>query len=274
MKLLKYPLLLSLFIISTCDSTETTSSAPNNEYELVWEDEFDRSTLDQSNWTYELGTGAQYGLNGWGNNELQYYTDRTNNLYLENGFLVIEAKREDYEGQDYTSARIKTQNKQDWSYGTFEIRAKLPKSQGIWPAIWMMPTNSEYGGWPRSGEIDIMELLGHQPDTVYGTVHFGNSFSDKDSETGSSSLSDSDYSEDFHVYKIIWLEESITWYIDDEQFHKVVKDDLTPYVWPFDKSFYMILNVAVGGNWPGNPDQTTILPQRMIVDYVKVYQKN
>src|SRR6056297_1365466 len=176
---------LFLLLFSSCSSEKSVSpdvppvepdtEEPEEEksWQLVWEDEFDGDELDQSKWSYQYGTGEDEGLDRWGNNELQYYTEREENIYLEDGFLTITAQEEDYEGSDYTSARIRTENKGDWKYGRIEIRAKLPQGQGIWPAIWMLPTDEVYGGWPQSGEIDIMVMVGHEPETVHGTVHFG-----------------------------------------------------------------------------------------------------
>lgn len=268
------PLLICLCLLSiTACSEESNQTGPNDEYMLVWEDQFEDANLDTRNWSYQLGTGSQYGLNGWGNNELQYYTDRKENVFLENGFLVIEARKEAYEGMEYTSGRIRTSGKKDYTYGKFEMRAKLPETQGIWPAFWLLPTDNEYGGWPASGEIDIMELLGHQPDTVYGTIHFGDDFPNRKSVTGKYWLDTSTFADDFHTYTVEWEPDTLTWFIDGQQFHQVTRQAIAPENWPFDKRFHLILNVAVGGNWPGYPDESTRLPQRMIVDYIKVYQK-
>ena len=260
-----------LFLALSCVSSQS-SKDQSNDPELIWFEDFDGAGLNQGDWNFQTGTGSEYGLTGWGNNELQYYTGRKENVYLENGFLIIEARRESYEGQDYTSGRINTKGKKDWKYGVFEIRAKLTKTQGIWPAIWMLPTTNEYGGWPLSGEIDIMEQLGHQPDTVYGTVHFGNSFNDRNHISGKIWKSEGSYSDEFHIYKIEWIENKISWYVDGQLYHEISKESIEPYNWPFDQEFHLLLNVAVGGNWPGYPDESTILPQRMLIDYIKVYQ--
>lgn len=266
-------LLILLFFFSDCSKTQKTD--PQSDlYTLVWEENFDGDSLDINSWSYHLGTGAQYGLNGWGNNELQYYTDRKDNVYLKNGYLVIEAKKEDFEDREYTSGKILTQNKHDWLHGKIEVRAKLPETQGIWPAIWMLPTKNEYGWWPASGEIDIMELLGHQPDTVYATIHYGNSFEDRGHNTGKYYLTGSSFADDFHTYAIDWEPGIIIWFIDGEKYHQANTTTIKPFTWPFDKSFHLILNVAVGGYWPGYPDETTVFPQRMTVDYVRVYQKS
>jgi beta-glucanase (GH16 family) len=140
---------------------------------IGWSDEFDTDSLDKEKWSYLYGTGAEQGLTGWGNNELQYYTDHEENIFIEDGKLHIQAREENYENMKYTSARIRTIGKGDWLYGRIEIRAMLPNGQGIWPAIWMLPTDEDFGGWPKSGEIDIMEMVGHEPATIHGTVHYG-----------------------------------------------------------------------------------------------------
>ena len=250
----------------------TTHSALAQNWELVWSDEFEGTELDLTKWTYQIGRGANYGIPNWGNNELQYYTDSESNLYLEDGKLHIRAMEEQMGTANYTSARIRSIYKGDWTYGKFVARAKLPKGQGLWPAIWMMPTESVYGGWPQSGEIDIMELVGHEPDVVHGTVHYGPPWPDNLERSGSTSLSEGTFNDDFHEFKIIWTPSSIRWFLDDNLYFMVTPGNLSPHNWPFDQDFHWILNVAVGGNWPGNPDGTTEFPQEMIIDYVRVYQ--
>jgi beta-glucanase (GH16 family) len=241
-------------------------------WQLVWSDEFETDTLDASKWSFELGTGAQYGLISWGNNELQHYTNREENLYLQDGMLHIVARQEQFANRNYTSARIRTINKGDWTYGKFEIRAKLPKGQGLWPALWMLPTENVYGGWPQSGEIDIMELVGHRPDVVHGTVHYGPVWPNNLERGGSITLSDGDFSEDFHIFTMEWTPTRIRWFMDGQFFFLVTPNNLSPHRWPFDQAFHLLFNVAVGGTWPGNPDQTTVFPQEMVIDYVRVYQ--
>ncbi|SMO88644.1 glycoside hydrolase family 16 protein [Gracilimonas mengyeensis] len=269
MKLI-YILLIGVPLLAAC--TATTDTTEN--YELVWSDEFNSTELDTSKWDFNTGTGAEIGLIGWGNNELQYYREGNNNVSVTDGNLVIEARKENYSDMEYTSAKLVTQNKAAWKYGKVEVRAKVPETQGIWPAIWMMPTESAYGNWPRSGEIDLMELLGHQPDTVYGTAHFGNSFEDRGHFTKAITLEGGEnFSNAFHTYAVEWKPDTLKWFLDGDQYHTMSSSDIKPYNWPFDKPFYLILNVAVGGNWPGNPDETTRLPQQMKVDYVRVYQK-
>jgi beta-glucanase (GH16 family) len=242
------------------------------DWQLVWSDEFDGEVLDSSKWSYQTGTGANYGLVNWGNNELQFYTDREENLFLAEGKLHIVARAEQHVNRNYTSARIRTIDKGDWTYGKFEVRAKLPEGQGLWPAIWMMPTDNVYGGWPQSGEIDIMEALGHETNKAYGSVHYGPQWPNNQFRTGSLTLSEGTFTEDFHVFSIIWEPGRIRFFINDQLYFLVTPTHLAPHNWPFDQKFHFLLNVAVGGTWPGNPDSTTEFPQEMVVDYVRIYQ--
>lgn len=271
---------LLVFIVS-CE----TSSNPNTNnqeeelitegdktWQLVWSDEFDEDHLNEERWSYQYGTGQEQGLTGWGNNELQYYTDREENVYIEDGMLYIIAREENYEGMQYTSSRIRTKGKGDWLYGRIEVRAKLPEGQGIWPAIWMLPTNEDFGGWPKSGEIDIMEMVGHEPETVHGTVHFGPDWPNNQYTGTSYTLENGTFSEGFYTYSIEWEQNEIKWFVDGEEFFTVTPSDLTPHNYPFNAYFHLILNVAVGGNWPGNPDDTTKFPQQMVVDYIRIYE--
>lgn len=244
-------------------------------WKLVWNDGFNGPSIDSGKWEFEVNG------KGGGNNELQYYTDRKENAFIENGALVIQALKEQYTGADgtrsYTSARIKTKNKGDWKYGRFDIRARLPFGQGIWPAIWMMPTDAAYGSWPVSGEIDIMEELGQEPNKVYQTLHFGGASSAHSQTGGSYVLQSGDFSEDFHLFTLEWDSTAIRWFVDDTMvLIKKVDSWYTtaaPRPAPFDQRFYMIFNLAVGGNWPKSPDATTTFPQRLTVDYVRVFRK-
>ncbi len=259
------------------DNGQNEEPAPNGEkeWQLVWADEFETEELDADKWSFQYGTGRDEGLTGWGNNELQYYTDREENIFIEDDMLHIVAREENFEGMNYTSARIRSIDKGDWQYGRFEIRAKLPEGQGIWPAIWMLPTNEVFGIWPNSGEIDIMELVGHEPETIHGTVHYGfNNENQYDHQfTGDSyTLEEGKFSDGFHVFSIEWERNQIKWFMDGDHFFTVTQSDLSPYIYPFNYEFHMLINLAVGGNWPGNPDDTTEFPQKMIVDYVRVYQ--
>ncbi len=233
-------------------------------WNLVFEEEFDGNSLDLSTWEYQTGSG------GWGNNELQYYTEG-NNVEVSNGTLKIIAQKF---GDVYTSSRIRTKDKADFKYGRLEARIRMPIGQGIWPAFWMMPTDDVYGGWPQSGEIDIVEYLGHQPSTIHGTCHYGNAYNDKGSSGSSYSLTSGDFHTEFHVFSIEWEDNVLRWYMDGQLYHAISDShpDFANYTWPFIHDFHFILNVAVGGNWPGYPDATTVFPQTMEVDWVRVYQ--
>jgi beta-glucanase (GH16 family) len=236
---------------------------------LVWSDEFNKPGLPDSNhWTYDLGTGK----NGWGNNELQFYTDRFQNTRVENGMLIIEARKEPISNYNYTSARLLTRPIGNWKYGRFEIRAKIPTGRGIWPAIWMMPTKSVYGGWPHSGEIDIMEHVGFKPDSLFSTVHTS-LYNGGNKQQKGKAISRNDLKDAFHLYSLDWTESTMKFYVDEELVFEYKKSDPNYKYWPFDQEFYLILNVAVGGNWGGQKGvDETVFPATMLVDYVRVYQ--
>ncbi|HUI30274.1 MAG TPA: glycoside hydrolase family 16 protein [Candidatus Acidoferrales bacterium] len=257
-----------LTIVSSCNSKHNPVSPPGDTtgvpqlpgWTLVWHDEFDSSGIDLRKWNFEVNG------NGGGNNELEYYTANPQNAYIDSGRLIIQALKQSYLGKDYTSARITTESKGDWTYGRIEVSAMLPYGQGLWPAIWMMPTDSYYGGWPLSGEIDIMEMLGQQANKIYGTIHYGQS---NQQRQGTYTLpSGRFFSNEFHLFAIEWDSVSISWYIDSTMYYKTYVGQ------PFDRRFFLILNVAVGGDWPGSPDYTTYFPQQMVVDYVRVYKKS
>ena len=233
---------------------------------LVWSDEFDYTGApDPDKWDYDIGG------NGWGNNELQYYTDRLSNAEVADGFLTITARKEPFSNRGYTSARLVSRQKGDWTYGRFEIRAKLPTGRGTWPAIWMLPTDWEYGGWPASGEIDIMEHVGYDEGRVHGTVHTEAYNHGIGTQRGGSTLVN-DATSAFHTYVIEWTEDKIDWYIDGAKYYTFRNEDQTFAEWPFDKRFHLLLNIAVGGNWGGAEGvDETIWPQAMEVDYVRVY---
>lgn len=244
------------------------------DYQLVWSDEFEGSELDLSKWEYMTGDGTAYGLpSGWGNNELQWY--RPDNVTVENGHLVITAKKETYSGKNYTSARIRTINKGNWKYGRFEFRIKLPFGKGIWSAIWMMPTDNVYGGWAASGEIDIVEHLGHEPNKVHGTLHYGGPWPQNTHSGVPNTLQEGTFADDFHLFALEWEEGIIKWFVDDSLYQIQTSWYSTngELPAPFDRRFHLLINVAVGGNWPGNPDATTTFPQMLEVDYVRVYQQ-
>ena len=280
MRLLLLPLIMSLAFYACGDDSTSIDESPIipsiDGYTLVWNDEFDGSSLDLTKWAHQNGDGAEFGLNGWGNNELQFYTSRTENLEVSEGMLKMTALEQNFSGRDYTSARIRTADlpNGNWKYGIFEARIKLPVGQGLWPAFWMLPEEAVYGGWPRSGEIDIMEAVMHIPNETHGTVHFGQTWPNNSLKGTGYFLPNGNLNEAFHTFKIIWEEGSIRWFVDDVLFYRVTPANLAPERWPFDQSFHILLNIAVGGNWPGNPDGTTVFPQRMEVDYVRVYQKS
>jgi len=240
-------------------------------YELVWGDEFDGSSLNTDDWNYEIGTGS----GGWGNNELQYYTDRAVNSRVSDGRLTIEAHAESYQGSPYTSARLTTQGKETVTFGRVDIRAILPEGQGIWPALWMLGSNITSVGWPHCGEIDVMELVGHEPHKVHGTAHWGpqgNTWSYNDGEAYTLS-GGSKYSDEYNVFSIIWEPNSIKWMVNDTEYYSINPNNVNGN-YPFNGDFFFIFNIAVGGNWPGSPDNTTSFPQQMIVDYIRVFQED
>ena len=238
-------------------------------WQLVWSDEFEQSNIDLSKWSYDVGTGQW----GWGNNEAQYYTNNSNNSYIENGKLIIKALNESYAGSNYTSSRLVTKNKGDWTYGKIVVRAKMPSGRGTWPAIWMLPTNNFYGGWPYSGEIDIMEAVGFDHGVIHGTAHCEtyNWFNGQPPPGGQ--ITFDDFNSQFHDYIIEWDENSIKWFVDDIQYHSYSNINQGSATWPFDQDFHLILNIAIGGTWGGQQGiDNSIFPVQMEVEYVRVYQ--
>jgi|GEM_PF-625334 len=253
--------------ILLCFSTQSTLGQTPPGYRLIWSDEFNGATIDASNWGFDIGGS------GWGNNELQYYTNRPENAYLSNGSLVIEARKEDYGGRNYTSARLLTKGKRDFLFGRIDIRAKLPKGQGIWPALWSLGKNIDQVGWPACGEMDIMELLGHQPNKMYSTVHWAPPGGGSTNLPANYVLPSGDFTQDYHIFTMEWATDVIKFYVDEQLITTVTRANISGN-YPFNDPFFLIFNVAVGGFWPGNPDETTTFPQRMFVDYVRVYQQN
>jgi beta-glucanase (GH16 family) len=243
-----------------------------NDYQLVWADEFNYNGLpDSIKWSFDTDGNSWQ----WGNNELQYYTaDREENATVRNGFLHIIARKEDGFTQPYTSARLITKGKGDWLYGRIEVKAKLCGGKGAWPAIWMLPTDSEYGAWPTSGELDIMEHVGYEPDSVYFTIHTENYNHTKGTQQGNAVFLP-DAEEAFHCYAIEWTPESCTFLLDKEEVFQFEKaKQAGSGEWPFDKRFHLLLNVAVGGNWGGKHGvDESMFPCTLQVDYVRVYQK-
>jgi beta-glucanase (GH16 family) len=237
---------------------------------LVWSDEFDGTAVDTNNWEFMLGDGSAYGIPGWGNNELQFYTE--SNASVSNGALTITAREEAMGGLDYTSARLRTLNKGDWTYGRFEMRAKLPVGQGMWPAFWMLSSVPDYGGWAASGEIDIMESRGNNPEQISGTLHYGGEWPENVS-SGSGTLLPAGTAQDWHEYAIEWQFGEIRWYLDDQLYATQNNWYSTAgnFPAPFDVNFHLLLNLAVGGYFPGPPDGTTVFPQEYVIDYVRVY---
>lgn len=235
---------------------------------LIWADEFEYSGLpDSAKWSYDTGN------HGWGNNELQYYTaKRKENALVSNGILSIKAIKEDYEEAKFTSARLVSKNKGDWKYGRIEVKAKMPQGRGLWPAIWMLPTDWEYGDWPKSGEIDIMEHVGYLPDSVFGTVHTA-AYNHMTGTQKTKSVFRKNLASAFHVYAMEWNEDRIRIFIDKEQYFEFANEKQSSREWPFNKRFHLLLNIAVGGNWGGKMGvDEFVFPQTMEVDYVRVYQ--
>ncbi|HHT96511.1 MAG TPA: family 16 glycosylhydrolase [Clostridiales bacterium] len=263
-----------LAILGGCKKAQDTDLELDG-YTLLWNDEFNGKKLNTDIWNYEPHEP------GWTNEELQEYTTSTDNVFIKDGKLILKAiKTADNEGNDYyTSGKVTTQNKQDFTYGKISVSAKVPKGQGLWPAIWMMPTVQEYyGEWPKCGEIDIMEVLGHQVDTAYGSLHYGEPHGH---QQGTYVLEDTTFADGFHEFSVEWEPGEFRFYIDGNHY-KTINDWFTawegeeekPYPAPFDQSFFVQLNLAVGGTWPGNPDETTDFNNAMFeVDYVRVYQK-
>ena len=237
---------------------------------LAWSDEFDGAALDATKWTPQV-------KDVWYNNELQATTSDRKNLTVTGGNLQITAVKENYNGRTYTSARIVTKGLKDFTFGRIDTRAKLPKGKGLWPAIWMLGSNDSRASWPACGEIDIMELKGSQPQTNYSTLHYGaNTRAHQEQGTFYSlpapppPLPAGDFSTDFHVFTVIRSQSKIRWYVDSTLYYTRTQTDVSPY--PFNNPFYMILNVAVGGDFDGNPDASTLFPQQMLVDYVRYYK--
>lgn len=294
---------LAVLLLQACGGEETlTYKKPansNSGWQKEWSDEFTGDNIDTDKWSWVQD------CYGGGNDERQCYTDRSVNSYIDDGKLIIKALEENFTGPNYpedytpedywwinpydhtlpyTSARLHTKHKGDWKYGLIEIRAKLPAGQGIWPAIWMMPTDNVYGGWPLSGEIDIMEAINIQPDDpdtheIHGTIHFGYPWPSNE-QASSKILLAKDPTDNFHIYSVQWSEDKIRWYVDGVSYGTKISSEwftskdgirLSDPKVPFDENFHLILNVAVGGQWPGNPDASTQFPQTMEVDYVRVY---
>ncbi|PCJ98448.1 MAG: glycoside hydrolase [Flavobacteriaceae bacterium] len=259
-------------IQNTLNIPATGYETPDNYADMVsvWSDEFNGNSLDEEYWNFQIGNGCP-DVCGWGNNELEYYTEE--NTTVKDGYLVIEAKKEILNSASYTSSRINTQGKFTLQYGRVDVRAALPEGQGIWPAIWMLGENISSVGWPACGEIDIMEMIGGQgrEKTVHGTAHWDH-VGNYASYGQDYSLSSKTFKDEFHVFSIVWTSETITWYVDDIEYNVI---DITPVeLNEFQNEFHFLINLAVGGNWPGDPNNATTFSQFLIVDYIRVFQEN
>lgn len=258
-----------LLVLSTgCASVFGQKATPIPSFpgwNLVWHDEFDGKSIDNNNWTYDLGGG------GWGNGEMEFYTSRPENARIENGNLVIEARFEKYEGSYYTSARLKTQGLQSFQYGWIEARLKVPAGAGLWPAFWMLGSNFNGSNWPDCGELDIMEYIGREPDLIMGTMH-GPGYS---GVLGLTKWNRQDFNiaDDFHTYAVEWNKDEISWFFDGVRYSTYTRSDIGDKEWVFDQPFFIILNLAVGGQLPGVVSPTTAFPAQLLVDYVRVYQR-
>jgi beta-glucanase (GH16 family) len=262
-------------LLSCTDDTQTVVTLTN----LVMQDEFDTPGAPDPNlWSYDIGTGQ----NGWGNNELQYYTARPQNVTVQNGYLIITAQKENYSGSSYTSARLLTKGKFEQAYGRFEARMRLPWGQGVWPAFWMLGADIDSVGWPTTGEIDVMEFRGQDPTVLVGTVH-GPGYSGGQSISKSYALKNGRFDTDFHVFGIEWGPSYINFYVDDVLYNQITPADVPqncdPAVfefnqscWVFNKPFFLLINLAIGGNFVGSPSGETVFPQTLLVDYVRVYK--
>src|SRR5664279_5988467 len=270
------PCALIVGLAITCGSQITPAPTKSNGWTLVWSDEFNGpngSAVDRSKWVLETGG------NGWGNQELEFYTDRIENASVHDGNLAITAISEKYTGhggvtRNYTSARLKTKGKFSQTYGRFEARIKILYGQGMWPAFWMLGDDIDKVGWPACGEIDIMENVGKEPAIIHGSIHGPGYVGGTGIEAPYTLPGKQRFPDDFHVFAIEWDPDSVSFYVDHDLYVRRTRADLQPgWKWVFDKPFFLILNLAVGGDWPGDPDSTTVFPQTMLVDYVRVYQK-
>lgn len=270
-------LFAAILIILSCghkkakEITYGTITTSTGKWQLIWNDEFDYTGLpDSTKWSYD----TEGNSTGWGNNEAQYYTAADSaNAYVKDGLLTITARIDSMDGKRYTSARLITKEKGDWLYGRFEIRTKLPTGKGTWPAIWMLPTDWEYGGWPASGEIDIMENVGYDPDTIVGTAHTKSYNHTIGTQKSGKIYIPTSYT-DFHVYVLEWMADEYRLYVDDTHYYTFNNEGTGFAKWPFDKRFHLLLNLAVGGDWGGKEGvDDSLFPHQFQIDYVRVYQK-
>lgn len=257
-----------------CSDTDTDATPPPQAEELtaadreglVWNDEFDQSTLDTSKWNFQTGDGTAEGIPGWGNGEEQTYTNRTQNLQLENGFLKITARKESLQGKSYTSARINTQDKFSFQYGRIVVRAKLPKIAGTWPAVWMLGDNYSNVGWPRCGEIDFIEQNGQEKDKIIGTSHWFDEGSSNNAKY-STTLDFPNLTESFQKYTLVWNEAYIRMFVGSAKYYEIALNDTLP----FDQPFFLLINLAMGGTLGGNIN-STFLQEDFLIDYIRVYE--
>ncbi len=269
-RLFFYSCLLSTIVLMSSCTPDSFQKLDSREWTLVWSDEFDGPTgasPNQNNWSFDIGTGN----NGWGNQELQYYTNRPENVSLDGqGNLVITARKESFSGRSFTSARINTKGKFQQTHGRVEARIKTPHGPGIWPAFWMLGANIDQVGWPQSGEIDIMEMRGQEPSVIHGSLH-GPGYSGGNPVSGSYTLLNGRFDTDFYLYAVEWFPDRIDFFVNEYLYHRVRKRDI-PGEWVFDQPFFVLLNIAVGGSYVGFPNENTPFPQTMVVDYIRVYQ--
>ncbi|WP_421805080.1 glycoside hydrolase family 16 protein [Flagellimonas sp.] len=262
----KYTLLVFAIALLGCETDDQQTVARFTE--LTLSEEFDTDGQpNPSIWGYEIGTGE----NGWGNQELQYYTNRSDNVTVQNGVLLITAREESFEGSAYTSARLITKDKFEQRYGRFEARIRLPYGQGIWPAFWMLGADIDENPWPGAGEIDIMEYRGQEPTVLIGSMH-GPGYSAGEAISKEYELTNDRFDTGFHIFGIEWGPEYVNFYVDDVLYNQITPEDV-PGPWVFNKPFYILMNVAVGGTFVGSPDEETVFPQTMLVDYVRVYKE-
>lgn len=266
-------MVVSLGLLSGCESDETQTVATFTN--LVLDEDFDTDGAPNPEiWGFDIGTGPNG--DGWGNQELQYYTDRPDNVRVENGFLLITAREESFANSPYTSARLLTQDRFEQEFGRFEARIRLPFGQGIWPAFWMLGADIDENPWPGAGEIDIMEYRGQEPTILIGSVH-GPGYSGGDAISKEFTLENDRFDTGFHIFGIEWGPNFINFYVDDVLYNQITPEDVDEEtdgegVWVFNKPFYILMNLAVGGTFVGSPNAETQFPQTMIVDYVRVYE--
>ena len=263
MKILIHSILLFLISCMSYKSNLTNNGILKSNYQLVWSEFFTDKNIDTNKWNIEIRDP------GWVNNELQAYTDKQDNIYIQKNNLVIQGIKENHGKAEYTSGRINTSEKSSWKYGRFEIRAKIPKQQGLWPAIWLLSETIYIDGWPNCGEIDIMEHVNNE-DIIYGTIHSKKyNHMTKTQIGGNMIIENLDLR--FHTFGLEWNSESLVWFIDNNVYHKIDKKDYFDNNWPFDNNYFLIINQAIGGFWPGDPG-SNFRQTQFIIDWIKVYQ--